>query len=1279
LNKINKNKFVLLAFVSVFLLSATLGNSFMTEAPFEKTTNSDTIESFPLAGKFYTLAGRSFSWGVVDGENVTTSHSEEIHKWSIQDVVGNVALVNRTYVESYIQPETGVNYTDTLDIDYQIATNRTILSAYWKTMTFTTKGYSGSSERPLDEDIDEHTWGWFPTNLSVGTYVLVSWTTDNNFPNDMLYQVVGEEVIEVLSDRQDCWMLHMPPVVTIDGTQGRAETYWVDKDTGIPLKVYAKGWALDGSFGWEDESVLVNTNIDLGPGSTQPPSPTYTLTVPTTPGFPQAGKFYTWYILDGGWYISGESNVTYYYEGLFTIWVVNVTDDEAFVYRILWFEEGTNVAEGVEELEAAYIQYYNYTINIKTREILEVTGTFYSINMTSLTHSIEDRTSQLAGDIGEETFYWLPKNLYLEAVVSISWTRDMPWNVDNGTYTVTGEKLVNAFDKPQECWILYMPPTPSIDGTWNYSETFYSDEDTGIPLCDFCDGWTVDGNSGDKSVLQIMDTNVDLRPPFPQSGMSYTLAGRSVGWVTVDGKNITYHEEEIHKWSVQDVVGDVAFVNRTYLDVYICPETGGNHTDTYDFDYQIAINRTILSAYLKTMSFDTTGFLGSSAEPLDMDVGEHTWGWFSTDLHIGSYVLVSWTWDRNFLGDTLYEIVGEEVIQVIGQKQDCWLLHMPPAITVDGTQGREETYWVDKDTGIPVKLYSKGWALDESFGWEGEDVLVHTNIDLGPESTQTPSPTYSLTVSTTPSFPEAGKFWSWYVLDEGWSMIDTTNVTYYEELLLTRWVVDVTDDEALVYKIWWGDLLGGAENIEELERVEMLCKVYRARISTREILEAISCTYYSINMTSLIPYGPVDLTDDLAADVGEETYCWLPTNLYIGANVNITWSFDRLWGLDNATYSVIDEKILSALGEPQAYWVLYLPPTASIDGTWNYSETWYSDKDVGIPMGIVSKGWAVDGSSAWVENGWLIDTNVDLGPCTYYLTITSTGGGTTNPLPGTYNYTEGSSLNVTAIPYSGYSFDYWLLDGEERTENPITMIINANHTLEAVFVDIPPEISIISPENKTYPIKDVPLTFTVSESTSWIGYSLNSQKNVTITGNRTLTSLQDGSHYVIVYANDTAGNMGASETVHFTVDTTPPNITNVIQNPPKNNVLPEDAVKINATVTDNLSEVKQVTLIYAYSNSSGTWIRIINMTNLEGNIWNATIPALPYCTNVTYSIMAEDKAGNSITTIEMGYEYQYPVIPEFPTAIIMPLFTIATLLTLIVYRRKQNRRLQEKG
>ena len=83
----------------------------------------------------------------------------------------------------------------------------------------------------------------------------------------------------------------------------------------------------------------------------------------------------------------------------------------------------------------------------------------------------------------------------------------------------------------------------------------------------------------------------------------------------------------------------------------------------------------------------------------------------------------------------------------------------------------------------------------------------------------------------------------------------------------------------------------------------------------------------------------------------------------------------------------------------------------------------------------------------------------------------------------------------------------------------------------------PPTLSILSPENKTYSVKDVPLTYTVSESTSWIGYSLDNMANLTITGNTTLSALSGGSHSLILYAKDIAGNTGASELICFSIKT----------------------------------------------------------------------------------------------------------------------------------------------
>jgi hypothetical protein len=83
----------------------------------------------------------------------------------------------------------------------------------------------------------------------------------------------------------------------------------------------------------------------------------------------------------------------------------------------------------------------------------------------------------------------------------------------------------------------------------------------------------------------------------------------------------------------------------------------------------------------------------------------------------------------------------------------------------------------------------------------------------------------------------------------------------------------------------------------------------------------------------------------------------------------------------------------------------------------------------------------------------------------------------------------------------------------------------------------PPVISNLSVENKTYYSTDIPLNFTVNEAVSQISYSIDNQANLTINGDTTLAGLVEGSHSLVVYANDTAGNIGASETVNFTVAT----------------------------------------------------------------------------------------------------------------------------------------------
>jgi hypothetical protein len=89
-------------------------------------------------------------------------------------------------------------------------------------------------------------------------------------------------------------------------------------------------------------------------------------------------------------------------------------------------------------------------------------------------------------------------------------------------------------------------------------------------------------------------------------------------------------------------------------------------------------------------------------------------------------------------------------------------------------------------------------------------------------------------------------------------------------------------------------------------------------------------------------------------------------------------------------------------------------------------------------------------------------------------------------------------------------------------------------------IDLPPKISILSLENKTYSTSNVTLDFTVNKPNSKVTYSLDGKENLTIAGNTTMTGLSNGVHNVTVYAWDVLGNTGASETLFFKVEAPEP-------------------------------------------------------------------------------------------------------------------------------------------
>jgi hypothetical protein len=79
-----------------------------------------------------------------------------------------------------------------------------------------------------------------------------------------------------------------------------------------------------------------------------------------------------------------------------------------------------------------------------------------------------------------------------------------------------------------------------------------------------------------------------------------------------------------------------------------------------------------------------------------------------------------------------------------------------------------------------------------------------------------------------------------------------------------------------------------------------------------------------------------------------------------------------------------------------------------------------------------------------------------------------------------------------------------------------------------------PSIKLLTNQSANNPVSSFSLNFTVDEPTSWLGYSLDNSRNVTIGANTTLTGLSVGNHSLVIFGNSTFGDMARSETTNFT-------------------------------------------------------------------------------------------------------------------------------------------------
>jgi parallel beta-helix repeat protein len=235
--------------------------------------------------------------------------------------------------------------------------------------------------------------------------------------------------------------------------------------------------------------------------------------------------------------------------------------------------------------------------------------------------------------------------------------------------------------------------------------------------------------------------------------------------------------------------------------------------------------------------------------------------------------------------------------------------------------------------------------------------------------------------------------------------------------------------------------------------------------------------------------------------------------------------------------------------------------------------------------------------------------------------------------------------NTTEIGSSGIWNASYILDQYNKDNYPLM-----SNPLPPPSDTTPPAVVIISPENRSYNVNNVSLTFAVNESVFRMAYSINGRSNVAITANTTLTNLSEGSYNIIVYATDSFGNNGASNTTLFTIDLTPPRVSILS---PENKTYDATDIPLTFALDEPASGM-------AYSLDGQT-----NVT-IAGNVTLAVLPVGSH----DVVVYANDTAGNLGVSRIIYFD-----IEPFPIMLMVAVIVIIVIVgaTLLIYFTKVKR------
>ena len=156
----------------------------------------------------------------------------------------------------------------------------------------------------------------------------------------------------------------------------------------------------------------------------------------------------------------------------------------------------------------------------------------------------------------------------------------------------------------------------------------------------------------------------------------------------------------------------------------------------------------------------------------------------------------------------------------------------------------------------------------------------------------------------------------------------------------------------------------------------------------------------------------------------------------------------------------------------------------------------------------------------------------------YSLTVTAGTGGSVSTSGGTYD--DGSSVSITATPNDGYEFSGW--NGSNSTNSTISVTINSNTIIEALFTEIP-ITETTSTETSSTETTSTETTSTETTSTETTSTETTSTETTSSTYSITVTA-QSSSNYILsgsdqngdVSGNDPSVSAKVGDTLNFNLN-----------------------------------------------------------------------------------------------------------------------------------------------